>query len=388
MSAAPHSAAHAELHETEGSLRRGWPALILTVAMIAAAIFSFSPRSYPAFEPTRVHADGFIATGLAQQDGRTITVGERGDILYTDDPTGDWTIAEVEPERGSTLTRVRFIGDGVALAVGHDGWIVRSTDAGKTWTEVAFDEDSSDPLLDIGGPYDGKLIVVGSFGQYLTSTDAGKTWTQASLTLAESDDEAGEGDDAEAGADVTDPESDDYDPFAAFASGGGVQNSANEHLNSITKLDDGALMITGERGKLLRSTDNGATWTALDEIYAGSFYGAINTPDGGILVYGMRGHAFVSHDDGKTWTASKIPAEQGLFDAAVTDDGAIILVGGSNLVMRSTDNGASFTELTDNGPSGWVSVRPLDDNRWLLAGEGGVRIEQADKSAADKGSAS
>lgn len=364
-----------EMHESEGSMLKGWPALLLTAGMVLAAIYSFVPRPYPPFPATRVHANDFLANGLAEQGARFIAVGERGVILYTDKVEGPWQDASVTPDRGATLTRVRFVGEHTALAVGHSAWIVRSTDDGKTWQEVSFNPDSSDPLLDLGGPYNGKLFAVGSFGQMKVSQDLGKTWQDHPLDVVE--DVAQQA----ATSDATDPDSDDYDPFAAFASGGGVLAQVSKHLNSITQLNDDSLFIAGERGLLLRSTDNGATWKQLDEIYNGSFYGALNTPDGGLLVYGMRGHAFVSHDDGASWQASKIDSQQSLFAGTVTQDGTILLAGAADTVLASTDNGASFHAVLKGESSALASIIPLSKGRWLTAGEDGVVLRQVGSSS-------
>ncbi len=380
-----NAGAQSDLHETEGSMLRGWPAMLLTIAMVGAAIYSFSPRSYPAFPPTQIKADGFLANSVAQQGDHFIAVGERGVMLYAENPEGPWHDGEVDKTRGATLTRVRFIAENIALAVGHNGWIIRSEDAGKTWQEIQFDEDSSDPLLDIGGPWpsdgpsdgNGKLFVTGSFGQFEVSTDLGLTWQEEILNIS---DAAGEDSD-QASTSATDPDSDDYDPFAAFAEGGGAQNSGTEHLNGITQLEDGSLMIVGERGLLLRSGDNGETWNRLEEIYAGSFYGALTTPDNSLLVYGMRGNAFVSQDQGKTWGKSQIPVQQGLFQGTVTDDGKILLVGASDTVLISSDNGQSFKLAASTGTDGLVSVVPLKKNSWLTAGEGGVAIMHPEEKA-------
>lgn len=376
MADSKNSGEHSQLLETEGSLIRGWPALLLTLAMVAAAIYSFSPRSYPEFAPTEVQPGGFLANSVTHQGERYITVGERGVILYSDSPEGPWQHGEVDNDRGATLTRVRFLAKGVALAVGHNGWIIRSEDAGQTWQEIQFDEDSSDPLLDIGGPWGdpdaSKVFVTGSFGQFEVSDDLGLTWQAELLNIAE------------AGADTTqasvnDPESEDYDPFAAFSSGSGAQNSGNEHLNGIARLADGSLMIVGERGLLLRSSDNGETWNALDDIYDGSFYGALTTPDNQVLVYGMRGNAFVSADQGATWKKSQIPVQQGLFQGTVTDQGSIILVGASDTILLSRDNGAHFEVASSVGTQGLVSIIPLAQSSWLTAGEGGLAVMRPEK---------
>lgn len=365
-----------ELHEKEGSLRRGWPALLFTLWMIAAAVYAFSPRHYPPFPDTRVHADGFIANSLARQGGRYVVAGELGHILTTESPDGDWREVEIEPHRSATLTRVRFVADDVALAVGHSGWIVRSDDGGRSWQEVRFDEDSSDPLLGIAGPFDGKLFAFGSFGQMLVSEDLGRTWQAREFEMTKPG-EVGKADDEETSGDGGKPAEDkDYDPFAAFDAGGGVQALAQRHLYAMARIGDGSLLLVGERGLLARSRDRGQTWTELDKIYDGSFYGVLTLGGGRILVYGMRGHAYYSDDNGRSWQRSRIASDESLFGGAVTDDGRIVLVGDSNTLLVSDDRGQSFTKVSEHGSYGLVSILPLPGGAWLTVGEGGVAVRQ------------
>lgn len=370
-------------HEAEGSLIGGWPAILLTVAMISAAIYAFAPRPHPVVPLTQIKASELMTIALAEQDGRFLAVGELGRILYADSANGPWKEASVAKQRGSNLTSVQFVGQGVAVAVGHSGWLLRSDDNGESWQELQFLDNSSDPLLGIAGPFTGaaagKLYAFGAFGQFLVSTDDGRSWQSQTITVKEAGEDAadaGEETAADEAAEMDDlfggGSDDDYDPFAEFESGGMAEDFSGRHMYAMTQAADGSLFLVGERGMILRSTDGGATWKAMEEIYTGSFYGVLKLANNDILVYGMRGNAFVSSDLGKTWQASKIPLVQGLYDAALGDNGMVVVVGGSNTVLVSRDHGRSFIKTTRRGPDSFASILALGKNRWLLAGEGGV----------------
>lgn len=322
------------IRRAEASAFRGWPALLLTLAVIVAAFYSFSHRPVPPFAPTVVGPETLQVNGLARNGARLVAVGEQGHILVADDAKGPWTEARVEPQRGSTFTQVAFIGNGVALAVGHDSWIVRSEDNGKTWKEVAFNDQDSVPLLGIAGPYDGKLFAFGGFGQYLTSTDNGVSWTKEAPAVL-----------------------------------------GDRHLNAMTRAADGSLFLVGERGLIVRSTDGGATWTQLPEIYPGSFFGILNTPGRGLLVYGMRGNAFRSSDIGQTWQRVKIPEAVSLFGGATTVRHEIVLVGASNAVFVSRDRGNTFQRVSPGTQKSVATAIPLDNGNLLIAGEAGVMVK-------------
>lgn len=348
---------------------RAWPALLMTVVIVAAAIYSFAPRPPPPFEPTQIHADRLIINGVARSGERFVAVGENGVILTATAADGPWTPARVEPARGSTLTRVLFVGEQVAVAAGHDGWLLRSEDAGATWKEVAFEPDRSEPLLGLAGPFDGTLYAFGAFGRFLVSTDEGRTWQAQELV------EIGR---KQASAAVA-PADAYANPFADIAPPD--TGLAERHLNGMAQLADGSLVLVGERGLIAHSTDGARTWRRLPEIYSGSFYGVLSVPAaaggeagraGAVLVYGMRGHAFVSRDL-RQWTRSEIPNIKSLFGGAVTADGRVVLVGASSAVLVSRDGGRTFAEMAESDRFALASVLPLGDGVLLTGGEGGVR---------------
>lgn len=339
------------------------PAWLMTVVVLAAAVFAFSPRAAPPFALTQVQPDGLLVNGLARHGNRFLAAGEQGQILVADSFKGPWHSAKVTPQRGSTFTQIGFFGNQLAMAVGHDGWLVRSEDNGESWTEAAFNPDLSDPLMGVSGPYDGKFYAYGAFGLLMTSTDQGKTWQKETLTEAVDPKAAPAAPVAE-----VDPNA---DPFANFQAGGSM---ADHHLNAMAKAPDGALMLAGERGQILRSEDQGKTWKKLPDIYSGSFYGLTQTQGGGMLAYGMRGNAFYSGDSGKTWVKSEIPLAVSLFGATLTPRQEVVLVGENNSIFISRDGGKHFKLSSEGGHERLVAVVPLDSGELLTAGEAGIRL--------------
>ena len=342
-----------------------WPAYLMVLLVLLAALYSFSHRPPPPFQPTAIYPDRLLVNGLARSGPRLIAAGELGHILVADSPDGPWRSARIEPARGSSFTRAAFIDDKTALAVGHDGWIVRSADAGETWTEVAFDPARPDPLLGIAGPFDGKLYAFGAFGLFLTSGDQGQSWQPGTLVI--------EGEEAQAA--VPAEEDPNADPFANFGAASESQ-AADRHLNQMISVPDGSLLLVGERGLVLQSRDSGATWGKLETHYTGSFFGALALPDSRLLVFGMRGNAFVSTDFGRTWEKAQTPGTVSLFSGAVLPSGAVVLVGDNSTVLISKDGGASFQVSSAAEHSGLAAglaeVIVLPDGSLLTAGDGGI----------------
>jgi photosystem II stability/assembly factor-like uncharacterized protein len=359
---------------------RAAPAYAIVVLVVLAAMYSFAHRPLPPFAPTEVRPDKLLVNGLARQGDRLIAAGELGHILIADNPEGPWRVAKVEPERGSMFTRAAFVGDKVALAVGHDGWIVRSADGGETWKEVAFDQGRPDPLLGIAGPFEGTLFAFGAFGLFMTSTDEGQSWQPAPLTI----EEAG-GKKAKPAAEA-DPNA---DPFANFNA---TDSQADRHLNAMTQLPDGSLLLVGERGTVLQSRDTGATWKSLESGYEGSFFGVLvlaGESNARILAFGMRGNAFYSDDQGKTWHRAETPRKVSLFSGLVLASGDVALVGDNNTVLVSKDRGATFTLGTEAKvrglAAGLAEAIELPGNALLTVGDTGIVKRSIDEAGAAGG---
>lgn len=354
------------------SVLDGWPALLAAVVVIGAAVYAFSPRSQPEFPATRVSAQRVLVNGIAQQGQQFIAVGEQGQVLIAGDANGPWENATIEPQRGSTLTRVVFPQADLAIAVGHDGWIVRSTDGGKTWKEAVFTAES-DPLLGVAGPFDGRYYAYGAFGLLMASDDQGQTWQKMELNIP------GEG-----AAEAPPPVDPNADPFAdPFASAAGDDPFANfdanavggaGHLNAMTQAADGSLILVGERGLLLKSSDKGQSWKRLPEIYGGSFFGVLSLPSKTLIAFGMRGNVFRSTDAGESWQKSNVPLENSLFGGAIDAKGNAVLAGAGNTLLRSTDDGATFVVSAALGRNGLADVIALPSGNWLTVGDGGILV--------------
>lgn len=344
---------------------RGGPALLLTVLVIAAAVYSFSIRPPAPADPTVIGADQLHVNGLAQQGSRWVAAGELGHILITDDLGSDWREAAVTPSRGTTLTQVHFVDERTAVAVGHEGWILRSTDAGESWHEVAFDAAAPEPYLGVAGPFNGRLFAFGAFGLMQVSDDGGASWRRQPIV---DKDAKVDGSVAAMLADSDDPFA---DPFASFQDESGV---GDRHLNDMIELGDGALLLVGERGLLLRSDNGGESWTVLPEIYAGSFFGAVRTATNAVVVFGMRGNVFRSEDHGRSWTRAILPEPPAsIFGGAVDAAGRVLLVGAADTRVLSTDDGRSYTRLANRSRNTLADAHATNDGAWLIAGQDGIQ---------------
>lgn len=304
--------------------------LAMSLIIAIGGVISFVSRTPAVFPETRINAERVSIGGLAQAGKRIVAVGELGHILYSEDEGKTWAEAKVTPQRESPLTQVAFFNDKEGVAVGNDGWILRSADGGLSWQETRFETDRSEPLLGIWGLPKGPVYVFGSFGRFFVSEDLGKTWQARNVG-------------------VTD-----------------------RHLNGVAGDADGRMMVVGEQGIALRSSDGGVTWQPLPKFYKGSFFGAIRLSADEWIAYGMRGNVFHSSDFGATWQQSQMPLQASIFGHMVTADGSIVLVGFGGAIVESHDRGVTFTLVQTGGMASYTSIIPLHGDRMLVAGEAGI----------------
>ncbi|MDR3417376.1 MAG: YCF48-related protein [Nevskia sp.] len=340
-----------------------WGAAALLLSLLAGAgpaqaIDTMVPRpAEPA--PKAAHS---ILLDLAFTGQRYVSVGQRGDILVSDDAR-EWK--QVPGPVRQMLNRVRFVDQQYGWAVGYDGVILNTRDGGLTWILQNFDPKAGLPFFDVAFLDRSHGIAVGARGLLKHSDDGGASW---------------------------------QDINADFVSLG-------LNLYSICRLKDGTLLITGERGMLARSVDGGATWSMLQSPYAGSLFGAVPDGEAGAVVFGMRGKIYrVEHvatvptEDPKHWdemssqaltgaerpsesaavisvpgwTPLNCPVKQGLFGGVRTAGGGIVLVGADGTVVTAAAGATEFTLQSNPSNVPFAAVLPQKDGL-LVVGRNGVQ---------------
>ena len=124
-------------------------------------------------------------------------------------------------------------------------------------------------------------------------------------------------------------------------------------FNGVVWVDPRTVVIVGEMGVVVRSTDGGATWTRQDDIVDGHLFGVALTGKGaGVLAVGSDGAIAHSTDGGETWTRVDSGTTEHLFRAAVAD--------GHTLVA-----GAAGTMLVADAPAGPYEAVKVPTYLWL-----------------------
>ena len=318
------------------------PSLFLLLILIFKISNAFAVDDYSAITPL---AKQSLLLASDRYDSLIVAIGERGHVLYSRDDGKTWIQAVVETK--STLTNIFMLDENTGWAVGHDAVILKTSDGAKTWGKVFSDINEEAPLLDVFFKDASNGIVIGAYSLMYVTSDGGLSWQKTELNLSSNNE------------DQDSPEyTDVYDL----------------HLNAIAHAGEKRFYIAAEAGHILRSDDEGKSWTVLPSPYRGSFFGVLPLSFNEVLAYGLRGHLYRSSDAGKAWEQIETASKEMLTEAAVLSNGDIIVVGLAGTLLLSKDNGRSFSIIDLHHRHSLSAVLETEDGSILLTGDAGVQL--------------
>ena len=300
--------------------------LVAVTAAGAAPADEVLPASGPLSATTMQRLVLVDATRLGN---RVVAVGDRGYIVYSDDSGATWKRAKAPA--APLLTAIEFVDAKTGWAAGHDSVILATVDGGETWTQQFSAPSEQRPLLDLLFLSRNEGFAVGAYGAFYETSDGGKSWNPRKIV------------------------------------------ADDKHLNAIVKVAEGKLLILGEAGEILASSDAGKTWSALPSPYKGSLFGGLVADDGAIVAFGMRGRIYRSSDGGKSWKQVENPSVATLMGGSKLPGGALVIAGAAGTVLVSRDNGQSFVPLATGTTRAFSKPLLGAPNAVLLLGEAGAR---------------
>jgi photosystem II stability/assembly factor-like uncharacterized protein len=294
---------------------------------IVLCAWADKPGTDPALSATTMQR--LLLEDAARVGKRVVAVGDRGYIVISDDQGKSWRRAKAPA--APLLTAVAFLDDKLGIAVGHDAVILATSDGGETWSLRSSAPADGRPLLDVLFAKKDLAVAIGAYGAYYESTDAGTTWSARKIT------------------------------------------TGDKHFNAILGLGEGRLLIVGEEGTILASTDWGRSWAPVASPYKGSLFGAVASDDGAVVAFGMRGRIYRSADGGKSWTQVDNSSTAALIGGEKLPDGAIVLAGAAGTALVSRDQGRSFVAINTGTTRAFSKPVLGEPGRVLLLGESGAR---------------
>ncbi len=283
--------------------------------------------------------------GISFDQGKGVAVGVGGSIFESEDGGLAWTALDKAPTASALLAVDRR--GGHTIAVGQQGVIVVE-DAPKQW--IAYPGPTNSRLFAVSVAASGVAVASGEFGTVIRSADGGHTW--ASIA----------------------PEN--WDPFISDVPGGNAQ----PHVYAANIGDNGEIMVAGEFGVILRSKDDGKTWTAIKhgEYLSPSIFSLYVTDKGVRFAVGQKGDIERSADDGKTWSTIATKTDANLLSISAKPGGEELVVTGMRAMLHSTDAGRSWQPVVeDDTLSDWYQAVRTDlaSGRIEAVGHAGKIIE-------------
>lgn len=306
-----------------------------------------------------------------------LVVGYNGKILHSADFGTTWNVIPSGSENG--LYSVSFVaGNKIGWITGQGGTILKTADGGKTWAvqggkifmtddcrATGGDPDATDesdkcplaPLFAISAIDENNAFAIGDRSVITATRDGGKTWNTSTLrpiTTAEMD--------ANAGIAFEDPV-----------------------LYDVQFLNTQVGFVVGEFGKILKTTDGGATWHDKQASLVGEeYFDIMELPtffdvdfrgENEGYVVGLEGRVARTTDGGETW--AWMPHGVKEYDAPfysvdLLAGGALWSVGGSGQAIHSAAGGELGKGALGTRVTNWIrDVEFLDDNvGWMVGGFG------------------
>lgn len=302
---------------------------------------------------------GAATLAVARAGDRLVAVGERGTVLLSDDHGASWRQAQVPVQ--ASLTAVCFADARTGWAAGHLGVILRSDDAGASWhkqldgvqaaelvkqaaqrtgdaaavaqAQRLVEEGADKPFFDLEFIDAQRGFAVGAYNLMFATTDGGKSWT---------------------------------------ALGPRLPNPKSLHLYGV-RARGRTLVVAGEQGLLLRSTDAGASFSALASPYKGSFFGLLQTRGGALVAYGLRGTAWRSSDEGLHWDKLDTGVPMAVGAGTALPNGGFVLLGQAGDALLGGADGPALRRIPAREPVPVSGVALAADGALVLASLRGMR---------------
>jgi photosystem II stability/assembly factor-like uncharacterized protein len=297
-------------------------------------------------------------------------VGENGTLLRTTDGGSTWTSVQVNTR--ASLRSIDHVDDKVGYIGGGQGVILQTLDGGDTW-EVTHRAIPADVIAISFLDAANGVAATTSHSVWRTS-DSSKSWVKlyTDTLLAITDISMISLNEFR----VTGVRLPDRTGVVIRSTDNGASWSAqisreNTALHAVESRTSTEAVAVGERGLVLSSIDDGATWFERADAPADLRAISMMSTTFGIAV-GDRGVGIYT-TDGATWTTVESGRPYDVNDVEIGD--VLVAVGDSGYVASSTDLGVSWTE--EKPVDRDLYSVALGGNNSFAVGEGGTVLRQA-----------
>lgn len=326
----------------------------------------------PAYTPP-TYKDVWDIDFINQLQG--IMVGDDGMVALTTDGGNTWNVpATVTAIIGtSRMYGSEYHPDGKIWICGYDGKIAYSPDHGATWSlqgvgvtaEIGYGISMNEAgigfvALNNGSPDQSKI---------LQTTNFGASWTLVNLTVTGNptfykmrqfgNKVVMTGDKGYIGF-----SNDNGLTWTHYANAGGTTTS--DAMRDVVMNGDEGYAV-GRNARILKTTDGWATYQILTHDFAPYIEGILYRTDGSLMACGWQGTLSISSNGGINWE-DVVPTAVDLWQASIVDANTWYMVGDKGNILKTTDGGQTVVKkglpgsidlyyacYFKNANEGWVS---------------------------------
>ncbi len=250
-----------------------------------------------------------------------------------------WTATSIQ-HKYELIRSIAKVGPNTLLCGGGTGKLYRSTNDGRHWREISSPAEGENQIRPLKSDDFANVYAVSSDFGLFRSSDLGDSWIELSKTL----------------------------PDKIF-------------YNDLVIAPNGNLLLSANAiGGFYLSSDDGQTWTMLEEFDRTLVKALILSPRGDLIAGTMNGGLYRSQDNGVTWQILRtgLPNLTLLSSLAVLGKQHLFAAGISN-IHRSSDGGDSWTVADLKGELEQEVVYDFADNglgRYFVCTNEGVYISE------------
>ncbi len=142
-----------------------------------------------------------------------------------------------------------------------------------------------------------------------------------------------------------------------------------------------ALVVVGNHGLVLRSTDNGQGWSRQELPGWPSLIDVTACPDGRFAALAAESQVLVSTDDGQTWVAQELQTEESPQGITCDPANRLWVVGSFSTIMVSADGGENWEDRSIGEDTIFTTIQFIDADNAVIFGEFGSNVRSIDGGA-------
>jgi len=285
--------------------------------------------------------------GFAVLDPQTVVAADRGGDLFRSPDAGQtWTLAfgSPGPQPSFLTSALPVFADAQTGYFGYGpGFVIKTTDGGVSWSQIS--SGTGQPLDDVGRFASGDLIAVGASGTLVTRTGDSPWILHEAFTTLDLVAVQIVGPEAVVVLDSAGRVYRSADAGATWTAAAATPPGLDAGDLHFTDLFDG--WVTGSgfgSGALFHTTDGGDSWTPVPDV--AGVYVAVDFAGESGWAANVGGNYVRTLDGGETWLSGNLPGDPvQIYDMEFSDVSIGYAVGWGGYAARSDDGGATWEVL-------------------------------------------